>query len=245
METTWTLITPDGATIYGRKNAGRMPSRAAVFIVHGLNCSMYDYPYKRAADALSRDYDVYRFNLYDGQDGGRRLLDCTLQTHADDLNTVLRHFAPDYDCVFLIGHSYGGLTIMLAAPENITAASLWDPSFDMKQVDVDFARCYEEIGSGYYALHWGSTLLLPHAMVAERQHFDRQKCIQMAKDFGAPVQVVFAQNGYYITKDVSYHSFGHPQNRKDIVRGTTHCFYEGNSCNTLLRKTKAWFQSFL
>ena len=92
METKWTIETPDGHTLYGVKNSAPNNATSAVFIVHGLTSTMNDYAYKRAADFLCGKHDVYRFNLYAGEPGGRRLLDCTLQTHADDLNLVLAHF---------------------------------------------------------------------------------------------------------------------------------------------------------
>ena len=31
---------------------------------------------------------------------------------------------------------------------------------------------------------------------------------------------------------------------QDVVEGTSHCFYEGNSCDALLSKTEAWFSKF-
>ena len=243
LEKPWTLETPDGFTIYGVLNSANIPSKSAIFMVHGLTGHMYEYHFKRAADTFAQDYDVYRFNLYDGNKNGRELKNCTLDTHAQDLNTVLENFSAAYDKIFLIGHSYGGVTVMLAQPSICTAASLWDPSFDLKDINETFAATYSpELNA--YILNWGVSYLMSKAMHEQGNALDLEACIELSKNFKHPVQVLHAGNGYFIHFEVSYHSFGNPKNVRDVVSGTEHCFYEGNSCDELLEKTKSWFDSF-
>jgi hypothetical protein len=242
-ETKWTIDTPDGHKIYGVKNASQSAAKSAIFIVHGLTGNMYEYAIKRAADHFSARHDVYRFNLYDGNAGGRLLIDCTIQTHADDLNTVLAEFGAEYDQVFLIGHSYGGPTIMLARPAKVTAVSLWDPTFDLTTIQSIFSAQYLDKGD-FYIVNWGTSYLIGKAMYEEAGQMDAEVCSQLSRDFGHPVQVIHAGDGFFINTPLSYHSFGNKMNRRDVVAGTAHCFYESTSCDELLAKTGTWFNSF-
>ncbi|PZQ44999.1 MAG: hypothetical protein DI551_08835 [Micavibrio aeruginosavorus] len=241
MEENWILKTPDGHTIYGIKNTTGSAKRA-VFIVHGLTGHMYEYQHKRAADHFEEDYDVYRFNLYDGREGGRALVDCTISTHADDLNVVLKKFSGSYDKVFLIGHSYGGTTVMVANPKKVAAVSLWDPSYDLRGIQREFKKSYIEMGD-YYQINWGTSYLIGRAMYDEAGSLGVAACKNLSREFEARIQVVLAGDGYYVGKPYSYDSFG-IGSKRDIVAGTAHCFYEGKSCDDLLAKTQAWFESF-
>lgn len=244
MEEKWVITTPDHHKIYGVKNCPEKPSRKAIFIVHGLTGHMYEYAFKRAADFFSADFDVYRFNLYDGQDGGRFLENCTVQTHANDLNTVLHHFSAAYDDIFLIGHSYGGPTIMIACPEKVTAVSLWDPSFDLRFIQTEFHKAYVAVGE-YYMVKWGVTSLIGKAMYDEANRMDEAACIALSKAFPAPIQVITAADGCFHNKPISYHSYGPESSIREYIEGTVHCFYEGDTCDTLLEKTQAWFSRHL
>ncbi len=244
-ETTWQIETPDGHRLYGVRN-GTGTALSAVFMVHGLTGHMHEYALKRAADHFAPTDDVYRFNLYAGEPKARRLLDCTIQTHADDLNQVLEHFAPQYERIFLIGHSYGGPTVMMANPACTTAASLWDPTFDCAKVLVE-EDCLQDTylaATGAYAVEWGVTSLIGRAMHDEARRLNREACCALARDFRAPVQVVHAGNGLFARADVSYHTYGDPRNRRDVVEGTVHCFHEGNTCDVLLARTADWFRPF-
>lgn len=239
METNWTIPTSDGHKIYGVKNASsEKQAKQAIFIVHGLTGHINEYALKRAAEYFSPEYDVYRFSLYVGEEGARSLVDCTIQTHADDLNAVLDAFADSYEKVFLIGHSYGGATVMMANPEKITSVSLWDPSFNLNDIQQEFIP----IGD-HYIYGSGVSSLLGKDMYEEAGRLDGDACVKLAQDFKHPVQVVHAANGWYIKRGDSYHSFN-KNSRYDVVEGTVHCFYEGNTCDDLLQKTESWFKQF-
>ncbi len=244
-ETKWTLPTADGKTIYGLKNMADKPAEAAVFMVHGLTGFMQEYAFKRAADVLSaQGYDVYRFNLYDGWDNARSIMDCTLETHAGDLNTVIKAFGAKYKKAFAIGHSFGGPTIMIANPEGLTAASLWDPSIILDSLFDDVTPVDDQT----YRLDWGVVYLVGKAMIDHANGLQEKECRKLAEDFHAPVQVIHAAEGILIKKPLSYHDHGKPENlpknRHDVIDGTMHCFYEGDTCEELLAKTHAFFQSF-
>lgn len=241
-ETKFTLPTLDGRTIYGVKSG--KPNGPAVVMVHGYSGHMYEYPFKYFAKLTETEFCTYRFNLYDGQTGGRRAIDCTFQTHADDLNTLINSIKPKHEKIFLVGHSFGGPSIMVANPENISAVSLWDPSYDVAKSQQDFAEAYSKLGD-YYMLTWGDSYLMGQAMYNASSQLDAAACANLAKAAKFPVQVIHAGAGYFVDKGHSYDSFGHPQNRRDVVQDAGHCFVENDTATIVASLTTQWFKQWL
>lgn len=242
-ETRWSIPASDGAMIYGCLNQGAEESDRVIVIVHGLTGDLTEYLHKTAALFFARHgYDVLRFNLYGEGEGARRLRDCTLQTHAGDLRAVLEQKAKTYRDVFLAGHSYGGPTVMLANPERIRAASLWDPSFDLPRLWSLLPATQE---NGYWIEGRGVEKLLNPAMMAEVPSYDRERCLALASAARFPVQVIHAEHCIYNAPDeISWHSAGHAENERHLVAGADHCFHDGDTVNMLLAHSLRWFDRF-
>ncbi|HUS26678.1 MAG TPA: alpha/beta hydrolase [Nevskiaceae bacterium] len=104
-------------------------SQPVVILVHGLRGSnMGVLPFMGAKFLSQQGFATLRVNLYDFDTDTRNLVDCTLQTHADDFDTIVRYIrrkkAPT---VLAAGHSYGGLTILRSTAQ-LDGAVLWDPT---------------------------------------------------------------------------------------------------------------------
>jgi|GEM_PF-2179186 len=246
MEEKFSVDTSDGKKIYGIKNYTDGKKKSAIFIVHGLGGSLTEYQHKRAADFFQSEYDVYRFNLYSAHKNARKLIDCNLKVHAADLKTILDFYAKDYDGIYLIGHSYGATTVMVTQPknENIKAVSLWDPTFNPSRFkDIPENKSLIEHHK-FRTLNWGMNVLATHELFDEAAKLDADICIKLANNFGHPVQVIHAREGLFIEDEVSFHSFGHKENVREIIEGAGHCFCENNTCDELLDRTSKWFKKF-
>ncbi len=241
-ETKFTLPTPDGKMIYAVKSGN--PDGPAVVMAHGYSGHAYEYPFKNFAKLTESDFCTYRFNFYDGQEDGRRAIDCTLQTHADDLQTVISAIKPTHDKIFLVGHSFGGPSIMLANPTGISAVSLWDPSYNIAQSYEDFSANYIEY-SEFYVLTWGDSYLMGKPMYEMGKKFTAAYCEELSINAKFPVQVIHAGVGYFVDKGNSYDSFGHPQNRRDIIQDAGHCFFENDTATEAANLTTNWFKQWL
>lgn len=242
----WQLKTPDGYIIHGETDFAVEGQRSdkVLVLVHGLTGHMAEYHIKGAANYFSSyGYDVIRFNLYDG-DGGRCLTDCTLQTHASDLNQVLAEKAQNYQKLFIAGHSYGGPTIMIAQPGQATALSLWDPAFNLPSViGSDHLRVEKQ--DGYYIWRKAVEVVLGIPMIEERRdRYDTDECLELSKAISeVPIQVIAADQGY--GGDVySWHSAGHEKNHRHVIDNADHCFWRGDVFNQVLDKTHQWFEGF-
>lgn len=242
-ETRWSITAPDGATIYGVLNQGKTPSKRAIFMVHGLTGHMYEYQFKYTADLLAAKYDVYRFDLYGAEIKARKLLDCTIATHAADLACVVAHFASQYDQIFLAGHSYGGTTIMLANISNITAVSLWDPSFDLTRIAGRFAE-NGQVDSSLRVMDWGVARLISQKMQTEAYQLNHEACVALSEKFISPIQVIHAGEAMYVRDGYSYHSFCPQQKDYAIIDGASHMLCENDSADRLVQETKRWFDQF-
>ena len=110
--------------------SGSLPQPLFI-VVHGLPGSIYDGLHERATRWFAKQgFASFRFNLYDWQKDARQLIDCTLKTHAADLDAIIRYFRKrGVKKIYVAGHSFGGPTIFLSRDQDFDAAVLWDPSF--------------------------------------------------------------------------------------------------------------------
>jgi dienelactone hydrolase len=249
-ESSWSIRTDDGATIYGLSNNAETARadqhsarKRAVVIVHGLGGDVNEYLHKTAAHFFARHgYDVFRVSLYGEEDGARRLRDCTLQTQAADLRAVIQQKTAGYDDVFATGHSYGGPTVMLANAENLRAVSLWDPSFDLPRLWSLLPARQE---NGFWIEGRGVEILLGHAMMEEVAYYDRAHCLAIAAAAHFPVQVIHAEHCVYNAPDeISWHSAGHAENERHLVMGADHCFVNADTAQDVLAHSLNWFKRF-
>lgn len=249
MEKSWTIAAEDGAIIHGLlDHSSDEPSDSCVVIVHGLSGYPNEYLHKITARFFSmRGYDVLRPALYDEKPDARRLRDCTLATHAADLSRVLAGPAADYKNLFLIGHSYGGPTIMIAQPQNARAVSLLDPSFNLPRLWA-MLPCHKE-GGLVFDGHGIEHVLNP-AMMDEAALYDEAHCLALSRSFKPPIQVIHADGNqgsdgtaiYNAPDEVSWHSAGNPANERHLIAGADHCFCTGTTLDTVLDLTERWFQ---
>jgi dienelactone hydrolase len=241
-ETKFTLSTPDSKTIYGVKSG--KADGPAIIVVHGLTGHMYEYQFKHAATLWDDEFCTYRFNLYDGAEDARNLVDCTLQTHADDLRTVVAEVAKSHQKIFVVGHSYGGPSTMIANCTAITAASLWDPSYNLTGVFDLYEKNFTAYPEGY-VVNWGTTYLIGRAMQEFTYALDASACQKLAEAVNFPVQVILAGNGYYIKQGANYDTHCPHPNRRDVIEGTSHCFYENDTATEVATLTAQWFKQWL
>lgn len=241
------IPTLDGQlNIHGIKNfavSSDKPSKRAVFHVHGIISRTREYLDKSLLKTfLNQGYDVFRFQLHANFPNCRRLMDCDLSDHADDLNAVLGHYASPYEEVYLTGHSLGGAVVMLAQPKNITAVSLWDPCFDLKGFFE--SQITQKITDHHYLINWNIQFLINERMVTESQNYIPETCLKLSQNISnIPIQVIHPRQGIFVT-ETSWHSAGHPQNCRVIIEDAGHCFDENDKVDELLSHTLKFFEQF-
>jgi esterase/lipase len=148
MEKYYTIPTSDGAEIRWILNSKEKLDKLIIF-VHGFTGSMWEAHYYSGKWYFTeRGYDVFRFNLYTDGDTTRKLRDCSVKTHSEDIKTVNEYFS-EYREIYLVGHSLAGpcFSWVDEYPENINKIIFWDPAFEVKTTGLKF---YEESWKIYY-----------------------------------------------------------------------------------------------
>ena len=233
----------DGASIYGYiDQASEQRSQKLVVFSHGLTGSPREYHFKQGQRYFNAaGFDVVRFAYYAAEPGARRLQDCTLQIHASDLNTVCDHFRTRYGKLYIVGHSYGGLTILFAPPI-AKAYSFWDSAF------VPYDSLWRH-GADYipeldrYVLRWSSDHVVGTAMVEEAKALTAERAHALARAVRVPSQVAIAGvDSEHLPRNGLFDAL---QCRKSQVgfAAADHEFTVGETVFDLLDATRDWFAS--
>lgn len=243
-EESFALPTPDGKKIYGVYNRAGPYAQTdrAVIIAHGLTGHANAATYFVASRLfLLAGYDVFRPSFYDMQPDARKLTECTLQTHAADLLQVCEDVRPRYEKIFVVGHSYGGLTILLARPP-AAAYSLWDPSFvpfpSFWQTDAE-----KVADLPYYKLNWGPDNLVGQAMYDEAKALTPAISAALAAQVTVPSQVVLAEESIERAAPMALFDALTCEKSCQTVPGSDHNFWRGDTLEDLLYRTRVWFDA--
>lgn len=246
-EEAFSLPLDDGHKLYGLINHAAQTAHKAVILCHGLTGNMNERHYQLAQDFFTAcGYDVVRFNFYGQEANARRITDCTVAQQAKDLEHVLQHFKPRYESLCVAGHSFGGLTILMANSPLIAAASLWDGTFIPFSEDKKFSAQWSYSKErGDYVVNWPPvTKVVGKNFYDEAKTFTTDRMKQWAKSFTRPVQVIaagaFNDNLPYQKK--LFESVSSPQKEFASIAGASHGFTEGNTVFELLEKTHRWFE---
>lgn len=246
-EEIFTLRVCDNVTLYGRLNRAEEAQKAVV-LCHGLTGHMYEHHFQLARMYFTeRGYDVIRVNFYSCEKDARCITDCTVALHAQDLSCVLRHFAPQYRSIYIAGHSFGGLAILMANLPQVAAASFWDGTFIPFAEDKGFSCCWHynrELDE--YIVDWPPVKrVVGKKFYEETQTFTTERMAAWAKAFTRPAQVVaagaFAENMPYQRK--FFETLTTPKEFA-LIEGASHGFNEGNTVFQLLDSTYCWFEKF-
>ena len=121
-----------------------------VVFVHGFTGHKNEHQFFNAARFFEKKgISTFRFDLYSWQDDARKLDDCTLSLHGQDLDTLIKYFRnKGVKKISVVGHSFGGPSVLLSKKKDFDSAVLWDPSGD-RDVVVK-ARYLKELDKYYH-----------------------------------------------------------------------------------------------
>ena len=187
-ETKMEIPTSDGKVIYGVKNSAASTDKLIIF-VHGLGGNIRAHQYHNAARFFPENgFDVLRISLYDRPENARKLHECSIDTHAEDIDTVVKSVQDSYEKIFLVGHSLGGPSIIYST-QDVTATVLWDPSIVL---DPSQQLSWQEIkvGGDYYLKYgdWKIVSRKLHDQWAETN-------VSMLKRMNVPTKIIAAGAG--------------------------------------------------
>jgi dienelactone hydrolase len=236
METIIKIPTTDGHTIYGTLNSTTKKDKLIIF-VHGLAGSQYEHHYFNAPSFFNKAFDTFRFDFYPSEYPGRSLSECSITSHAKDLQTVIKHFAKKYKNIFLVGHSMGCATILQTNIDTVTKIVLWEPPKGMKTLKEE--RCAYIPSLNKYILSVGMDILISKEMVDEwKKLCDTKK--QMMNNITVPCKFIFAGNS--TNWNVWKPFVEDTKHTHIIIAGASHCFYEEGTEQLLFKETLSFLK---
>ena len=140
------IPTADDMMIPGILNSKGNTDKLVIF-VHGFTGTMNEaHLYSAKEYFTNKWYDVFRFNLYASGESFRKLRDCSVKMHAEDIQLVSDNFT-NYSEIYFVGHSLAGpcLATVNKYPENVNKLIFWDPAFEMWTTGRKFYREWESI----------------------------------------------------------------------------------------------------
>lgn len=204
---------------------------------------MDDDLYVRASTwFVKKGHASFRFNLYGPQKNARQLMECSLTTHADDLDTVVRFFRKKgVKKIFIVGHSFGGPVILASKKQDFDSVALWDPSYDLS---------FSRLGRGVrpplyikeidgYALQCGTNFIISKHMLREVEQYPWRT---VSKEFSPPLKVFIAGAGI-LHKAKAYAKKAHSERDFAIIKNASHDFDEPGTRTRLFEETCRWFKS--
>jgi pimeloyl-ACP methyl ester carboxylesterase len=169
MEKFLTIKTPDNHTIYWTLNSKNKSDKLVIF-VHGLGWNQNEHIFFNWAKFFNNNsFDTFRFDLYPWEKW-RNLVDCWITTHTQDLEIVIQEFIWKYKGIYLVGHSLGGPTILLANIQNIKKVILRDPVLDTKRLYDDEIKFDKE--RNLYTINWWIDIIIWEKMVEEMKSIE-------------------------------------------------------------------------
>lgn len=237
MEKEFKITIPNTNLSIYAKQYGELDKPTIIF-VHGLTGHMDEHMFYNGARYFHKHgISSIRFNLYDAEEDARDLVDCTLKTHADDLNQVIDYARKQgVKKLFAIGHSYGGPTILLSKHTELDAAMFWDPAYgytfdDTKEIEGTDLRYFD----------WGINALVGPAMYSEAQTFDQASFVE---NFSIPLQVVTAEKSYYKEREKNVELVP-GEKEYAMIKGAGHTFSEEGAADQLFQVSLNWIQKHI
>ncbi len=216
-----------------------------VMFVHGLTGDMNEHQFFNGARFFEKkEFSSFRFNLYSWQKDARKLHECTLTTHAFDLDLVIKYFRKKgVKKIFVAGHSYGGKTILMSDKKNFNAVVLWDPSHNLYPAFSDpSSLVYVKNLKGYIESNDTSYgFLIGEKMVKEEKSYPWKEKI---KEIKVPIKIICAEKGVLVRGCKLYYKFANKPKSLVIIKGANHCFDEEGAEKKLFQETVDWFDKY-
>lgn len=170
----------------------------------------------------------------------RNLVDCTIHTHAGDIETVVTALrAEGYGPIVVLGHSLGGLSALVADPQSMDAVVLWDGTHTAhwpEQVGFEDEFTTYEPALDLYINRGGIDSLLSAAYLDYRR-VDGEALIARLQ---CPVLIVVAGATPFAEVFQRYFAVANEPKSLAVIAGADHNFTTGDTMDELLGETISW-----
>lgn len=216
-----------------------------VILIHGLACDNRGLlPFLLARLLHEHGFATLRVNMYDRTDDTRDMIDCTMETHTEDLSRIVAYVRKQHSPqVFAVGHSYGGLTI-LSGDAELDGAVLLEPSHFKCSMELDesLEPKRKEITQKFVAYENGAGYIDPLPMVRERK-----RKATLAEETLAqktyPLLFIAAENCTLLPYIQNYHRVANQPKKLYIAKGASHDLTDSDEIMlNVFQQTLTWLK---
>ncbi|KKP94075.1 MAG: Alpha/beta hydrolase [Candidatus Moranbacteria bacterium GW2011_GWD2_36_12] len=237
MEKEFKLKTKDGKYIFGRIRGSL--EKPLVIFVHGLTGHVGEHIFHSGARFFEKNgFSALLWNQYSWQDGARNLSEVTLAQQAEDLDSVVK-FARKKGAkkIFVVGHSYGGATVLLSKEQDFDGAVLWDSTY--APIDL-LSEIKHDKKKGIYYVPWGMNIIFGKQMVNEMRN-TKSLSVEV-ENFKKPIKVIVAgKNDLIKGWKKLYETIKVPKDFA-IIKNANHTFDEEGTEEALFDETSKWLK---
>ncbi len=205
-----------------------------IIFVHGFTGHRDEHIFFNGARFFEeRGISSFRFNLYDWNKDARKLEECTLSLHAEDLDKVVKFFRDKgVKKIFVIGHSFGGLTVLLSKNQDFDRAILWDASDNPAKVTE--STHIKELDRYYVSGQESYGFTIGKAMVEENEQLKPYDLIQK---FKKPIKIIVAGDGDLVKAGEKYFEIANNPKSFCSIPNAKHNFNEEGTEEKLFEET--------
>ncbi len=217
-----------------------------VILIHGLACDNRGLlPFLLARLFHEHGFATLRVNMYDRTADTRDMVDCTMETHAEDLSRIVAYVRKQHSPqIFAVGHSYGGLTILSSNAE-LDGAVLLDPSHFKCSMELDesLKPKRKEMTQTVIAYEDGAGYIDPLLMVRERKRKATLAEETLAKK-AYPLLFVAAENCTLLPYIQKYYQVANQPKKLYVAKGASHDLTDTDEIMlNVFQQTLAWLKS--
>ena len=200
-----------------------MQKSPLIIFVHGLTGSKDEIIYVYGEEFFqSKGYDTYRFNLYGTAPWEKKLSEVSLKDHVFDVSQTVSDFVEKgYEKIYLVGHSFWGLTILYSDLTYVSALVLRDSSIGGNELLTD---TYQDENSLY--IDWWDGIRYPISqemyndfMISPEEHKN-----QISK-LNLPIKIITAEFWLPIVAKELFDS-ANEQKSFSLIKNASHTFLE-------------------
>jgi dienelactone hydrolase len=236
MELEIKIRTSDKHLIYGTLLKSQKKTNKLVIFCHGFTGNRNEHVFFNGARFFAeKGYNTFRFDFYSDSKGARHFGETKLSIHGADITTVLTYFQNKYESVYLVGHSFGGTSLLFADTSKASALVLWDPSFVDKEEEKKAFHFDKEING--YSIDWGMKVVVGKAFVEELFNFPNS--VDLIQNIHKPIKFIGAGKAGF-RHSQKYYKYANSPKSYAKIEGADHCFNMATYEQKLFEETLSW-----
>ena len=238
MQKTIKIRTKDNHYIHGGLYTKNKKPKGLVIFCHGFTGNQNEHQFFNGSIFFTqKGYNTFRFNFYGGKKGERHFEQTSISQHGSDITTVINYFKDKSKKIYLIGHSYGGTSILFSDTKYISAIVFWDASYvigENEKKDSDWKKIKNR-----YCIDWGMSIVVGNKFVKELFNFP--DCGKLISKINSPIKFIGAGRGIDAKK---YYKVANRPKGISIIKDADHGFNTPETEKKLFEETYSWIKKF-